>query len=479
MPILEERELRGLLEACGQHRLIAHMTSLDGERSARLAAQLSEMDLGAMPALIETYVRRRPEFRMPEALEPAPYYASSESTGGSGIAFDRAPVRAAGEALLREGKVAAFTVAGGQGSRLGFDAPKGCFPCGPVTGKSLFAFFAEGLLGVGDRYGKAPPWYIMTSPLNHADTVTFFSEHDHFGLDPHDVLFFPQGTVPSFDTATGDFLLAAPDRVAVNPDGHGGSLGALFRSGALDEMADRGVEQISYFQVDNPIVRTIDPVFLGLHASAADSSGEMSSKMVQKSYPEEKLGVFCRSAGKTCVIEYSDLPEELAQERRDDGSLRFDAGSLAVHVMSVDFVRRVNTDAAFSLPWHRAEKKVACWDPERGDVEPESPNAVKLERFVFDALPMCEASILLETSRQNEFAPIKNATGVDSVESSREIQTARAAAWLESRGVEIPRDAEGKPDCLLELSPRTAMFPEHLEGVDLPTRIERGQSVSL
>jgi UDP-N-acetylglucosamine/UDP-N-acetylgalactosamine diphosphorylase len=244
-------------------------------------------------------------------------------------------------------------------------------------------------------------------------------------------------------------------------------------------MADRGVEQIRYFQVDNPIVRTIDPVFLGLHASAADSSGEMSSKMVQKSYPEEKLGVFCRSAGKTCVIEYSDLPEELAQERRDDGSLRFDAGSLAVHVMSVDFVRRVNTDAAFSLPWHRAEKKVACWDPERGDVEPESPNAVKLERFVFDALPMCEASILLETSRQNEFAPIKNATGVDSVESSREIQTARAAAWLESRGVEIPRDAEGKPDCLLELSPRTAMFPEHLEGVDLPTRIERGQSVSL
>jgi len=479
MPSTLDADIRSLLEKCGQQRLIGHIDGLDPERRGRIHRQLSDMDLRSIPELIDHYVRRKPDFSMPADLEPAPYYRAGDDAEGSGRSFDGSAMRAAGMKLLHEGKVAAFTVAGGQGSRLGFDAPKGCFPCGAVTGKSLFQFFAEGLLGVGDRCGVTPPWYVMTSPLNHADTVEFFRSHDHFGLDPERVLFFPQGTMPSFDLETGDFLLAAPDRVAVNPDGHGGSLGALFRSGALDEMTERGVEQISYFQVDNPIVRTIDPVFLGLHTRARDSSGEMSSKMVAKSYPEEKLGVFCRSGGKTRVIEYSDLPAELARETREDGSLRFDAGSLAVHVMSVEFVRRVNIDPEFSLPWHRAEKKVAHWDPQHGHVEPDSPNAVKLERFVFDALPMCGASVLYQTSRLNEFAPIKNAKGVDSPDSSREIQTERAAAWLESRGVDVARNADGVADCVIELSPRTAMFPEDLDRGKLPKRIEPGQSVSL
>jgi UDP-N-acetylglucosamine/UDP-N-acetylgalactosamine diphosphorylase len=354
------------------------------------------------------------------------------------------------------------------------------FPAGAVTGKTLFQFFAEGLLAASRKYSAPVPWYIMTSPLNHEATVEYFEKNGHLGLDPRDVMFFPQGTIPSFEMGTGRILLAAKDELATNPDGHGGSLKALFTSGAIDEMRNRGIQHISYFQVDNPLVRVVDPVFLGPHASAPDSSGEMSSKMIPKTGPDEKLGVFCSVEGRTQVIEYSDLPKDLAQQRLGDGSLRFLAGSIAVHILSVEFVARLNTDTEFSLPYHLAEKKIPHIDLATGQlVQPGKNNGVKLERFVFDALPMCKGSIVYETSRAEEFAPIKNATGVDSVESSHRIQTQRAARWLEARGVIIPRDAAGEPDCTLEMSPLTSMEESDLNAGKLPRRIERGAKVAI
>lgn len=324
----------------------------------------------------------------------------------------------------------------------------------------------------------------MTSPLNHDATVAFFKENDHFGLESGDVTFFPQGVMPSFDMQTGRMLLAEPNQVATNPDGHGGSLKALKVSGALDDMRARGVEHLSYFQVDNPIVRVADPVFLGLHAAAPDSSAEMSSKMLAKAYPEEKLGMFCVADGRLQIIEYSDLPMERQRERTPDGRLRFLAGSPAIHILSVDFVERVNSDPKFALPYHRAEKKVPCIDPETGErIDPESPNAVKLERFVFDAIPLAESSIVFEADRIEEFAPIKNAEGVDSPQSSREIQTARAARWLARAGVSIPTrigtDDARTPDCTIELSPLTATEPEDIDGADLPRSIDPGSEVAL
>ena len=393
--------------------------------------------------------------------------------------FDPAAVARIGDRLIRAGKLAAFTVAGGQGTRLGFDGPKGFFPAGAVTGKPLFAFFADALLGAGDRFGLVAPWYVMTSTRNHQQTVAFFKEHNYFGLDPADLFLFPQGEMPSLDIRSGRILLAEPGRIATNPDGHGGSLRALHRSGALADMIARGIEHISYFQVDNPIVRVIDPVFLGLHVGE-HSSAEMSSKMVPKAFPDERLGVFCQTQGRTQVIEYTDLPDSLAHESLPDCSLRFSAGSIAVHLIGVEFVQRLNTDPDFQLPWHRAEKIVPCVDPDTGSrLNPFAPNAVKLEQFVFDALPLARRSIVLETSRQDEFAPIKNATGIDSAESSQRIQTARAADWLEAAGVAIPRTADGTPDCVIELSPRTASKPEHLAAIDLPDAIAPGQHIAL
>ncbi|MBX3363743.1 MAG: UDPGP type 1 family protein [Phycisphaeraceae bacterium] len=469
--------IRARLASVGQEHLLRFWDQLTPDRQSNLVSELERIDTSGLPRLIERYVHAKPEFALPERLSPAPYYPLDVNSTRK--PWDRQQFRSLGEQALRRGKVACFTVAGGQGTRLGFNGPKGCFPAGAVTGKSLFAIFAEGIAGAERRYGQPVPWYIMTSPLNHDDTVEYFQRSYHFGLDPANIMFFPQGVMPSFDMTTGRILLAEPWQPATNPDGHGGSFKALWVSGAVADMKRRGIEHLSYFQVDNPMVRVIDPVFIGLHVGAADSSAEMSSKMLPKASPAEKVGVFCVGNGRTMIIEYSDLPSTLAEQRLDDGSLRFNAGSPAIHMVGVSFIEKLNSDPAFELPFHRAEKKVSFIDDSGDRVNPEKPNAVKLERFVFDALPFCKASIVMETSRDDEFAPIKNASGDDSAQSSARLQTRRAAAWFEQVGVRVPRRSDGEPDCTLEISPLTAWGPEDLRGLDLPSVIEPGAKLAI
>ncbi len=471
-------ELSARLAKNGQEHLLRFESGLDDAARASLHAQIAAIDLESLPGLISRYVKNRPRFPLPQDIRPAPWFARD------GRGWDRAAAAARGRSLIGAGKVAAFTVAGGQGSRLGFEGPKGCYPAGAVTRKPLFAVFADAILGARDRYGVRVPWYIMTSPLNHDATGLFFKENRHFGLDPADVMFFPQGVMPSFDAASGRVLMTGPGEIATNPDGHGGSLKALHTGGALADMRRRGVEFISYFQVDNPIVNVLDPVFIGLHADPAVSSREMSSKMVPKADAAEKVGVFCTAGsgprkGRVEVVEYSDLPAELAAMTNPDGSLVYSAGSIAVHILGVEFVERLNTDARLDLPYHRADKKIPCIDPETGEpVNPTGNNGVKLERFVFDALPMCERSIVLETDRTEEFAPIKNATGADSPATCSHVQTIRAAGWLEAVGVRVPRRPDGSPDCVLEISPCTASAADELRPVHLPKAIERGARVA-
>ncbi|MEQ8850227.1 MAG: UDPGP type 1 family protein [Phycisphaerales bacterium] len=466
-------------QAAGQGHLLAAAERLEGDARASFIAQLDAIDFERVPRWIERYVRAVEPEAVPESLEPAPYYPNDPSSAAN--PWDADTCRDAGARLIAAGKVACFTVAGGQGSRLGYDGPKGCYPAGCVTNKPLFQVFAEGIRSTIDRYGAPVPWYVMTSPLNHDATVAFFVEHAHFGLDPSDVMFFPQGTMPSMDKDTGRILLAAPGTIATNPDGHGGAIRALAESGAVEDMHKRGVEHVSYFQVDNPHAKVADPVFLGLHAVAPDSSGEFSSKMVAKSSWDEKVGVFCKADGRCRVIEYSDLPEALAKETRADGSIRFNAGSIAIHAISVDFIGKLASDAAYELPFHRAVKKVAHVDAETGEaIEPAEPNAVKLERFIFDAIPLAESSIVYETDRVEEFAPIKNATGSDSVETSRALQTERAARWLEAAGVTVPRHADGSVNATIEIGAMTALDADHLrQRGGLPDAIEPGAKVTL
>ncbi len=482
MTTLMEKAIWERVEEAGQGHLLAFVEELSEEERQALTEQIQRLDFAGLGGLVARYVHAKPDIDIPASLEPAPFYSAQPTSHTQPYDADR--YRQAGAQLIAAGRVAAFTVAGGQGTRLGFDGPKGAYPGGPVTGKPLFQIFAEGILAAGRKYDAVVPWYIMTSPLNDRATRDFFEKHDFFGLDRANVMFFQQGVMPSLDMKTGDLLLAEKGSIASNPDGHGGSLRALFNSGALDDMEARGVQYISYTQVDNPLVRMIDPLFIGLHAEAEDSSAEMSSKMVRKAAAKEKVGNFCRANGRTIVIEYSDLPDELAEATNSDGSLKFNAGSVAIHIMGVDFVRRLNLSEAgvggFSLPFHRAEKRVPYVDPATGErVEPSEPNAVKLEAFVFDALPFCQNSIVYETRREDEFAPIKNATGLDSVETSAQIQSNRNGRWLEAHGVKVPRRENGDVDALIEISPLTALEPADLAGQELPAEIEPGSKIVL
>ncbi len=438
-----------------QEHLVRYMDELDRDRQLALLEQIEGMDLDMLDELIEEYVLKQSEVHIPERIDPCPVYPAVPDADQKNK-YKQARQR--GERLIAEHKVAVFTVAGGMGTRLNFDGPKGNFPATPVRNKSLFEVFADGILASQRRYNCVIPWYIMTSPANHDATVKSFAANDYFGLNPDDVMLFPQGMMPSFGF-DGKILLADRHELAMSPDGHGGSLRALYNSGATDDMARRGVEIISYFQVDNPLVYTVDPLFIGLHAL---DNAEMSSKAVVKCDPLEKVGNFSLVNGRVMVIEYSDLPDELAHKKNENGELVFTWGSIAIHIISRSFVERIN-NKGFSLPWHRAVKKIPYIDENGNQVNPDEPNGVKLETFVFDALPLAEKSITLEINREEQFAPIKNASGVDSPQSSQRLQIERAARWLEEAGVDVPRKADGSCDALMEISPLFSLDPEELK----------------
>ncbi len=466
--------LRQTLTRCNQQHVLAFYDELPPDRQAGLRAQLAEIDWDALPDWVETYVVHEPEFHLPDDLAPADFYPLTPRDDDERALYEQAEAR--GWELLREGRVAAFTVAGGQGTRLGFDGPKGTFPIAPVTGKTLFQWFAESLLRFGERAGAAIRWYIMTSPMNDAPTRAFFADNDYFALDPANLRFFPQGTMPAFGF-DGKLLLSDKGALAVSPDGHGGSLKALYRSGAIADMQQRGIEHISYFQVDNPLVSVVNPRFLGLH----DLTGsDMSSRSLSKTGPFEKIGAFCRSGGRTLVIEYSDLPDELATQTDAAGRLRFLAGSPAIHVLRRDFVARLNNHGTFRLPFHRAVKKIPTIDAAGNPVKPGEPNGVKLETFVFDALPLANNPIIVEAEREDEFGPVKNATGIDSVESSRRLMQERFARWLEARGEAVPRDHRGELAVTLEISPRNAVTQEDFRRLELdPLQLSPGDAIEL
>ena len=446
--------------AAGRARLAGALMALEGERRDALAAQVADLDLDLVGRPRRRFVLGDEEdvldlSAIAAARDRAP--AARMPRGGR-----EAEARERGERALREGVVAVVLLAGGQGTRLGFDGPKGDYPFAPVTGRTLFAHHAAKVRALRDRYDAALPWYILTSPANDADTrAVLRRRNDHFGLDPSSVRFVVQGTLPAVDRQTGAVLLEAPDRIALSPDGHGGLLvGApALRRPRRDGRAG-GVTTIFTFQVDNPLVRVARPEFLGHHLLAG---AEMSNVAVRKVAPEERMGVVARLGGSTAVVEYSDLPDELAQRREPDGSLTFWAGSIAVHLLEVDFVERL-TEGGLALPYHRAIKRV----PHIGDARSGGPNAIKFETFLFDALPFAERSVTIEAAREEEFSPIKNAEGADSPETARADLNRLYARWIEAAGGSVARGPDGEP-VDLEIDPRYA-----LDAAELAERLPDG-----
>lgn len=454
-----------------QHHVLHFWESLSEESRRKLASHVKALDHGLIAKLVESQVRNKEAVHLPARIEPVDIYPHEPDESRKAL-YAKADER--GLELLRQGKVAAFLVAGGQGTRLGYDGPKGEYPVTPIKDKPLFQVFAEQLLAHGHRAGAAIPWYIMTSEANDARTRAFFEQHNYFGYDRQNIVFFQQGMIPAF-SFDGKMLMAGRDALALSPDGHGGSLRALERSGALTDMKKRGIEHLSYFQVDNPLVHTIDPRFIGLH----DLTGsEMSSKTIPKAHALEKVGNFVMADGVLQVIEYSDLPDELAKQTNADGKLKFNAGSIAIHALRISFIERLNAGGELRLPWHRAEKKVPHVDLTGVAQKPEKPNAVKLEQFVFDAIPLAKNAIVYETRREEEFSPVKNAEGDDSPATSRRDQIRRSARWLQAAGVQVPTK-NGEPDAKIEISPLYATGPQQLRDKAASIRIPVGGEIYL
>jgi UDP-N-acetylglucosamine/UDP-N-acetylgalactosamine diphosphorylase len=424
-------DLRTRLREAGQEHAWARLESLPPPARARLEPQLARLDPQLLRRLIG--LLRAPADAAPSSFEPPELVPLHR--GPSQMERARR-ARTVGEELLRAGRVGYVLVAGGQASRLGFEAPKGAFPIGPVTGRTLFAFHAQRLRAAARRYGARTPWYVMTSPANDAETRTFFARHGHFGLDPRDVFFFAQDMLPALDEE-GRVLFSGPDELFLAPNGHGGCLLGLASSGALDDMQQRGLRELSYFQVDNPLVRPADALFLGLHHSAGAG---MSSKVVAKRDAGEKVGVLGRVDGRLACIEYSDLPAELREAHEPGGVLRFRAGNIAVHALAVDFVERL-TRGGLELPWHLARKKMSVVEADGRRVE---RTGVKFETFVFDALAHSHPSLVLEVDRREEFSPVKNKSGEDSPASCRADLCRMFASWVRAAGLPLPApDAEG------------------------------------
>jgi len=445
-----------LLQAHNQGHLLAFWDWLTPAERQNLTAQIGQLDFAKIDDWLVN-VLKKPALRLEEGtLKPAECFGPV----AAGPQQQRKYLQAVelGRELISAGKVAAFVVAGGQGTRLGFDGPKGNLAITPVTNKTLFQLFAETIAAVSQTYKTICPWYIMTSAFNYGQTLEILRSNRYYGLNESQVVTFQQGTLPNFGF-DGRILLADKATIAASPDGHGGSLRAIYQSGALADMKQRGVEYISYFQVDNPLVNIFDPLFLGLHAI---EDAEMSSKAVRKTEPGEKVGVFSSVDGRVRVIEYSDLPEKSAEQRNPDGSLTFGLGSIAIHIINVSFVERLNT-GGFSLPLHKAVKKIRHINENGQLIEPPEPNGIKLESFVFDALPLAEGAVILETLRNEEFAPVKNAAGPNSPEAVKSMQAARAADWLQAAGVAVPRKCDGSADCIIEIAPSFALEKEQLK----------------
>jgi UDP-N-acetylglucosamine/UDP-N-acetylgalactosamine diphosphorylase len=451
-------DLRQRLQAAGQEHVLAWWEELSDDQRRGLLEQLQALDLDELKRL---YAARDHAFPVPSAdrITPPPIIRRDA---------DARQARRLGEECLRRGEVAVVLVAGGQGTRLGFDQPKGMFPVGPVSKKTLFQIHAEKVLALRRRYGKPVPFLIMTSHATHAATEAFFAEHGRFGLPADEVVFFRQGTMPALDLATGKLLLEERGRLFTSPNGHGGTLDALAHSGLLDRLRRQGIKQVFYFQVDNPLVQVADPVFLGHHLAA---DAEVSLKIVPKEGPTDKMGNLVLVDDRCTIIEYIDLPEELARQTNENGQLRIWAGSPAIHFFALPFLERL-TRGGVQIPFHTARKKVPYLDAAGRTVKPERENALKFERFIFDVLPLAERWTAVETTRREEFQPLKNASGTDSPQAVAQAISDLAGDWLEQAGVKVPRTPGGHAAVPLEISPLFALDAE-----ELAAKVDRGMRI--
>jgi UDP-N-acetylglucosamine/UDP-N-acetylgalactosamine diphosphorylase len=458
---VDEAEIRERYEKVGQGHVLKYLSEVSDDEKAALLSQLRVIPVEKLEGFLKA------------ALDDQNNISSSNDVTPFSKQVGRTTDKEASESAynigieaIRCGEVAALVLAGGQGTRLGFSGPKGMYNIGLPSGRSLFQLLSERILKLrklasndSDKLAELP-FFIMTSPINHEETVDFFEKNDFFGLPKDDVRFFEQGMLPCL-TEDGKIIMETSSKVAMAPDGNGGIYPSLHNSGMLGDMDQRGIKHLHIFSIDNALTKPADPVFIGHCISQRADCG---NKVVWKAGAHEKVGVIAEKHGKSCVVEYSDITEEMAERIDSNGRLVFGAGNICNHYYTLDFLKDVVLPKLGNM-YHIARKKIPYYDEgNRSTVTPTTDNGIKLESFIFDVFPFAAQMAVLDVLREDEFAPVKNAPGSssDSPETAREYISKLAKKWVVDAGGILKG---GSDESISEVAPLTSYGGEGLEDV--------------
>lgn len=397
------QEAENKLSGTGQEHLLRYYEELKEDQREFLLKQIDDLDL----RLLE-YIRGGSKEVKRGKIEPMGAVTKKEVEKNR-IRYENIGIRA-----LKEHKAGAVLLAGGQGTRLGFDKPKGMLNIGVDRELYLFEQLIRNIMQVRDKTGTWVPLFIMTSEKNNEETLAFFEEKNYFGYNRDYIFFFVQNMAPSV-SYDGKILMEDKHKISTSPNGNGGWFSSLADAGLLAKLSELGVEWLNVFSVDNVLQKIADPVFLG---AVLENEYVCGAKVVAKADPSERVGVLCLEDGKPSIVEYYEMTDEMIHSRDDEGKLLYNYGVILNYLFRVDILEQIMKK---DLPTHVVERKIPYMN-ERGEyVKPEEPNGYKFEKLVLDMIHMMDNCLSFEVEREREFAPIKNATGVDSLESAREL----------------------------------------------------------
>jgi len=455
-------ELKDSLSKYGQGHVLQWWEELNTMEREQLIEDLSDVDLGEMTDMYEKTCGDNAgpgrDMSTMEPIEPSLTESIKTSSPETLELYREVALKAAAA-----GQVGVLLLAGGQGTRLGVKYPKGMYDIGLPSGKTLYQIQAERILRVQNMAKKVTgeegliPMYIMTSEHTKQPTVEFFKKHNYFGLEEQQLHIFEQRTIPSFDMQ-GRFIMETKSKLARSPDGNGGLYWALKHEGVLQDLEKRDVRYLHAYCVDNVLVRVADPVFMGY---CIQKKAEAGNKCVEKICPDEAVGVVCKLEGKIQVVEYSEIAKDTAELRNKEGKLTYSAGNICNHFFTRDFLKRVCEYHEKELPHHIAKKKIPFTDLSTGQAcKPDTPNGIKLEKWVFDVFQFSNSFVVWECNREDEFSPLKNAdtAAADNPTTSRESLFRQHRSFLEAAGATI----EGS-DNVVEISPLLSFAGEGLE----------------
>ena len=402
-------EVKATLKKYGQEHLLNHYETLDDAHKQKLLDEIKSIDFELINSLYQN--AEKTQDNEGDVITPIDYLDKYK------LNDQYKYYENLGKKAIKEGKLAVVTMAGGQGTRLGHNGPKGTYDIGLDSHKSLFELLCDGIKEEAKKYDVTIPWFIMTSRENNKETVDFFEKHKYFGYQKDkNLFFFIQGELPMVDTE-GKILIGEDGLIKLAADGHGGIYESLVKTGMTKKMREMGVEWVFIGGVDNCLVKMVDPVLMGV---AIDKKVTVACKSVVKANPQEKVGVFCKRNGKPNVIEYTEITDEMAEARDEDGELLYGESHILCNLFSVGAIERMGAEP---LPYHVAFKKASYLDKDGKIVKPDSPNAYKFEAFLFDAFGEVDEMAVLRVKREEEFAPVKNAdsAGVDCPKTAKEL----------------------------------------------------------